>query len=91
MNLEWTKSENVSINLKELSNWFNNFSSYVSYTVLKNKDPTVRFLLYLTNFRVKFIEYFIKIGVELEKINNFNAIFEIVSGLNNAAVSRYFF
>jgi son of sevenless len=80
LNLEWTKKENSSsIKLKELILWFNKLSSFVSFNIVNNQN---------IKKRAKVIEYFIKLTIEFLNIRNFNAIFEIMSGLNNSSIFR---
>ena len=38
--------------------------------------------------RVALVKYFLDVATELKKLNNFNSLMAIISGLNNSAVYR---
>jgi son of sevenless-like protein len=77
MDLQWTK--NKSPNIIKMINWFNKISSNISYLIVSEKN--------IKN-RSKLIEKSINLAYETYKINNFNSLFEIVSGLEDASVFR---
>jgi hypothetical protein len=81
LNLEWSKKNSISVNVKEMVSWFNRFSSFVVLNIVHEIDAKKR---------SKLIEFWIKLTLEFIKIKNFNTVFEILSGLTNSSVSRFF-
>jgi son of sevenless-like protein len=81
LNQSWNKSyrEEKAPNIFAMINWFNNVSRWVATCVVQEENPKQRKLT-LTKM--------IHLAEACYKLNNFNAIFEIVSGLQNAAVHR---
>jgi len=59
--------------------YFNRLSAWVLSIILKEKK---------VRKRAKLINYFIKVGVELKKVGNFNSLFSIIASLNSSAVGR---
>lgn len=77
----WRKDElkNTSPNLLRMIDRFNQFSSWVSYTIVREENLKKRASLILK---------FIKIAKELSSMNNFNGCFEIISGLQQSSIYR---
>jgi hypothetical protein len=76
---EWTKNFSKSINIRKLISWFNKFSGYVSCLIVSHTN---------VKKRAKYIEKSILLASEFQKLKNYNAIFEVMSGLTNSSVSR---
>lgn len=66
-------------NLWKLITRFNQFSSWVSYSIVKEENLKKRSAL---------VVKFLRIAKECKNLNNYNAIFEITSGLQQSAVHR---
>jgi son of sevenless len=76
---EWTKKKSTSKNIIDLISWFNKFSSYITYQIVN--EPNIK-------KRAKIIEKSIFLTHDLQKINNYNGVFQIMSGLENSSVYR---
>ncbi|KAL9647807.1 hypothetical protein ABK040_001333 [Willaertia magna] len=81
LNQSWNKEsrEKKAFNIFQMINWFNKVSRWVATEVLKEPD---------LKKRIDIITKMIQIAKECRELNNFNAIFEIISGLQNSAVHR---
>jgi len=81
LNQNWNKShrEEKAPNIFMMINWFNTVSRWVASCVVQEDNPKKRKLA-LTKM--------IHLAEACYELNNFNAIFEIISGLQNAAVHR---
>jgi son of sevenless-like protein len=81
LNQSWNKSnrEEKAPHVFRMINWFNTVSRWVATCVVKEDNPKQRKLV-LTKM--------IHLAEACADLNNYNAIFEIVSGLQNAAVHR---
>ncbi|ELR19622.1 RasGEF domain containing protein [Acanthamoeba castellanii str. Neff] len=77
----WQKERKAELapNLTRLIERFNKIGYWVATEVLTKHDVKVR---------VKYIKKFIKIAFRCYECNNFNAIMQILSGLNNSSVKR---
>jgi hypothetical protein len=77
----WMRANNevMSPNIMRLARAFNRMSSLVSTSVVCEEDRAKR---------GQVISYWIDCALELLKLNNFNGVFEITSGLQTMSVSR---
>eukprot|EP01130_Rhizamoeba_saxonica_P017236 TRINITY_DN8273_c0_g1_i1.p1 TRINITY_DN8273_c0_g1~~TRINITY_DN8273_c0_g1_i1.p1 ORF type:complete len:1053 (-),score=242.44 TRINITY_DN8273_c0_g1_i1:20-3178(-) len=77
----WAKNGRLdkSPHICEMIERFNIVSNWVTTTICRETD---------LRQRVRLLERFIDIALELRKLNNFNAILEIVAGLNSSPVHR---
>ncbi|KAJ3108993.1 hypothetical protein HK100_003370, partial [Physocladia obscura] len=75
----WTKKKNDSSPLVSFVDWFNRVAYGVATEVVKQKS---------IRDRVETVKRFILVGNKCVKLRNYNATFEVVAGLNLAAVSR---
>lgn len=66
-------------NLNEMINNFNSTSYWVATEICTQPE---------LKYRVRTVERFIKLAKELRRLNNFNTLMAIVSGLNLSAVAR---
>lgn len=66
-------------NIDKFMDWFNKFSSWVSFKILEGKEP---------NDRVKNLSKFIKVANECKNLNNFNGAFEIMSATTITPIHR---
>ncbi|KAJ6251894.1 guanine nucleotide exchange factor [Anaeramoeba flamelloides] len=80
-NKAWTKSDKNEIapNITNMIKGFNFLADWVSTLILSESDEKER---------LKKLIKCIKIANELKKLNNFNDMFAIISGLQNSAVLR---
>jgi hypothetical protein len=81
MNQNWTKENRVlkAPNMNDMIEWFNTFSSWISWQVLlpeKSAD------------RAKVMAKVIRLAEECKKLNNFNACFELTSCLTIKSIHR---
>jgi len=76
----WNKpdKEKRSPNLLRMTDFFNQFSKYVSLSVIRCPIKN----------RTSHYKKLIKIAEECQKLNNFHAVFEIIGGLMNSSVYR---
>jgi hypothetical protein len=65
--------------LSKITQWFDIFSSTISNMIVSESN--------IKN-RVELLELSINMAVECQKLNNHNSVYEIVTGISNAAVSR---
>jgi len=81
MNQSWTKPDlrHKSPHVVELIQRFNSMSHWTASTILWQEKLAER---------VKVLAKFIDIAAELHRLNNFNSLLEILSGINNASVRR---
>uniref|UniRef100_A0A6B2KX29 Ras-GEF domain-containing protein n=1 Tax=Arcella intermedia TaxID=1963864 RepID=A0A6B2KX29_9EUKA len=81
LGLAWTKKDklNLAPNVLALINRFNYVSGWVATSICMTEDPRAR---------ERVIKFWIKVALELRKINNFNGEMEIVSGLNRTPIYR---
>jgi hypothetical protein len=77
----WQKEQKAELapNLTQLIERFNKIGYWVATEILTKHDLKTR---------VKYIRKFIKIAFKCYECNNFNAIMQILSGLNNSSVKR---
>jgi len=75
----WSNKGESTPNIQYLISRFNEVSIWVTTEIVKSSAESKR----------RTIERFIKLANEMNKINNFNGVMEIISGLNNSA-SRLF-
>eukprot|EP01114_Cavostelium_apophysatum_P011726 TRINITY_DN2614_c0_g1_i1.p1 TRINITY_DN2614_c0_g1~~TRINITY_DN2614_c0_g1_i1.p1 ORF type:complete len:1239 (-),score=341.51 TRINITY_DN2614_c0_g1_i1:57-3773(-) len=79
---QWNSKSSMletSPNLLKLIERFNQFSSWVSYMIVKEAA---------LKKRVALVQKFIRLAKECEQLNNFNCVFEIISGLQQSSVYR---
>jgi len=81
LNQSWTKKDKElrSPNLLKMIRLFNKISNWVYSEIVQTEH-------FMT--RVNRIGKFLQIARECKKLNNFNAVFEIVAGLENSCVHR---
>lgn len=81
MNQNWTKQnrQTKAINLNEMIEWFNRFSSFMSFQILKRESA---------NDRAKILSKIINIAAECRKLNNFNGTFELISCTTIRSIHR---
>ncbi|EFC43246.1 hypothetical protein NAEGRDRAFT_50007 [Naegleria gruberi] len=81
LNQSWNKEsrEEKAYNIFQMITWFNRVSRWVATKILS--EPSLK-------ERKTILTKMIQIAEECRKLNNFNAVFEIVSGLQNSAVHR---
>eukprot|EP01126_Amoeba_proteus_P058114 TRINITY_DN7461_c0_g1_i3.p1 TRINITY_DN7461_c0_g1~~TRINITY_DN7461_c0_g1_i3.p1 ORF type:complete len:313 (-),score=49.50 TRINITY_DN7461_c0_g1_i3:249-1187(-) len=81
MNATWTKpqTQHLSPHVCRLIKRFNHVSSWVASSILYQERLTDR---------IKYLQYFIECLYVCEKINNYNDMLAILSGINNSAVRR---
>jgi son of sevenless-like protein len=77
----WMKAnkEELAPNILKLTDRFNRFSRWCAARVMQSSDVRERRAVFIT---------LVNLAEECRKLNNMNAIFEIVAALNNAAVHR---
>jgi len=77
----WSKKNKYLLapNIVALTDRWNNMTNYVATTIIAEDDVKMRRI---------YIAKFVEIAQELRKLNNFNGVTEIVSGLANASVHR---
>ncbi|KAJ6234207.1 guanine nucleotide exchange factor [Anaeramoeba flamelloides] len=77
----WTKKDKQirAPNIVNLTNYFNNMSGWIAKEIVSH--PKLR-------TRTQMITKFIKIALQCKEFSNFNAVQEIIAGLNNAAIFR---
>lgn len=77
----WVASALVhtSPNLWKMIQRFNQFSNWVAHCVVREESAKKRAAV---------IQRFLKLGKECLSLNNFNAVFQITSGLHSSAVHR---
>ncbi|KAJ3445212.1 guanine nucleotide exchange factor [Anaeramoeba flamelloides] len=77
----WTKKDKQkrAPNIVNLTNYFNNMSGWIANEIISH--PKLR-------ARTQLITKFIKIALQCKEFSNFNAVQEIIAGLNNAAIFR---
>jgi hypothetical protein len=81
LNQSWNKKnrEEKAPNIFKMIAWFNTVSRWAASQIVQQQDIKVR---------VKILGKIIDIAQECRLLNNFNAIFELISGVNNASVYR---
>jgi len=81
MNSAWTKptTKHLSLHVIHLISRFNAVSYWVSSLILWQEK---------LQDRVKVVIKFIELAAALDKINSFNSVLEILSGINNSSVNR---
>lgn len=81
LNQSWNKEsrEQKAFNIYQMITWFNRVSKWVASRILS--EPNIK-------DRKAVMTKMIQIAEECRKLNNFNAVFEFVSGLQNSAVHR---
>ncbi|KAL9646639.1 hypothetical protein ABK040_010751 [Willaertia magna] len=81
LNQSWNKEHRVTKapNIYKMIQWFNKLSNWVASEILKTED---------NEKRVKLMEKYLELANHLKSLNNFNAIFAIISGFNCSAVHR---
>jgi len=81
LGLAWTKpdKEERASNLLQMIRRFNQVSKWVAVTIVSEAN---------IKRRTKLLTHFIDIMKNLEELNNFGAIFQIVGGLGNSSVHR---
>jgi hypothetical protein len=81
LNQSWNKNqrEERAPHIFQMINWFNKLSKWVVICVLEKATAKERKTV---------IKKLIRIAQYCRQLNNFNAVFEIVSGLQNAAIYR---
>jgi hypothetical protein len=80
LNLNWNnKKNNISKNVKEMIEWFNQFSGFISKSICEEKN---------TKKRVILLKKVISLGMEFLNLNNFNSLICVVSALNASSVRR---
>jgi son of sevenless-like protein len=81
LNQSWNKDqrEERAPHIFQMINWFNMLSKWVAMCVIEQS---------VLKERKAVLKKMIEIAHECRLLNNFNAVFEIVSGLQNAAVYR---
>jgi len=81
LNQSWNKDqrEQKAYNIFQMINWFNRVSKWVASRILSEPNAKERKTI---------MTKMIQIAEECRKLNNFNAVFEVISGLQNSAVHR---
>lgn len=79
LKLCWSVDKANAPNILALINHFNALSGYIKVEILKTVD---------CKQRAKVLEYFLQVGKCCQELSNFNALMEITSSLNAAAVHR---
>ncbi|KAG2382126.1 hypothetical protein C9374_005918 [Naegleria lovaniensis] len=81
LNQSWNKEsrEQKAFNIYQMITWFNRVSKWVASRIMS--EPNIK-------DRKAIMTKMIQIADECRKLNNFNAVFEFVSGLQNSAVHR---
>jgi son of sevenless-like protein len=79
---EWTKKNGGSPNILNLISWFNKFSLHITTLIVSESN---------IDKRVELLSNSILLAYMCHKINNHNAVFEILSGITNSSISRYKF
>jgi hypothetical protein len=81
LNLGWQKKDKEvrSPNILSLTRMFNKMSNIVASEILSQDD---------SEKRVATVKYFVELAEICLKLNNFNALMEIIAGLGNASVHR---
>jgi hypothetical protein len=81
LNQSWQEENNQTDapNIFQMIHWFNRVSLYVATCIISCNAA---------KNRVKMIEKAIRLADECRKLKNYNAVFEVVSGLQNASVHR---
>ncbi|KAF0978870.1 hypothetical protein FDP41_001940 [Naegleria fowleri] len=82
LNQAWNKEHRVTKapNISKMIQYFNLLSGYVATEVLRPELELEK--------RVKTVEKFLELANHCKSLNNFNAVFSIMSGLNSSAVHR---
>jgi hypothetical protein len=77
----WSRrgKEQSSPNVLAMVQRFNQVSQWVAHEILRGADPKAR---------ARRIEFWLELARELEQLNNFNGITEILAGIDNSAVYR---
>jgi len=81
LNQSWNSKKDKAPNICFLINHFNDLSRYITTAIVKQTK---------LSHRRKLIEKFIVIGLKCQLLNNFNAIMEIVAGLEDSSVHRLY-
>ncbi|EFC43486.1 rasGEF domain-containing protein [Naegleria gruberi] len=81
LNQAWNKEHRVTKapNISRMIQHFNQFSGFVATEILKQEDHEKR---------VKCVEKFIELANHCKGLNNFNAVFSVMSGLNSSSIHR---
>jgi hypothetical protein len=80
-NQNWTKPNRhkVSPNIMKMIKRSNEIATWVATEVLSASE---------VELRAKIIKKFIKVSIKLDKLNNFNTLIDIISGLNSNPIHR---
>ncbi|EGC34233.1 hypothetical protein DICPUDRAFT_168747 [Dictyostelium purpureum] len=74
-----SKNWNSSVNIQNLTTWFNRISSWVSTKIISKETPEERAII---------IEAFINIASFAKDIKNYNCVMEILGSLHSSSISR---
>eukprot|EP01119_Soliformovum_irregulare_P005828 TRINITY_DN17588_c0_g1_i1.p1 TRINITY_DN17588_c0_g1~~TRINITY_DN17588_c0_g1_i1.p1 ORF type:complete len:469 (+),score=98.33 TRINITY_DN17588_c0_g1_i1:97-1503(+) len=77
--IEWNKTGGNAENVTAMIARFNQISFWVTTTVVSCQDRKAQ---------VEYLEKFLKVARECDRLNNFNGLMEIMSGLNHFTVQR---